>query len=321
MTMALFGCQTGGTGQEVSITSPFIGGTQGLDLDFADMRTEMFDEGDSIEPVIKIENRGEYSIPAGRTTIHLAGINPTEFYGDSDPSNLRTVVGTELIATRKTPEGQVFAAPPILQPLKVMKYSGTVPASLGFPLRADVCYDYQTSAVSKMCIRKDLLNPRPGGICDVTGSKPIFASGAPIQVQNVQQMVRGEHSIGISFDIVNVGGGNVYGLGSDCRRGREYEDMVSVNVDVGIPAAVKCIGIGDSAGTTGEVRLFDNAKTIMCNIDIGAGTIDFEQLFTVTVDYEYEQSISTTLTVKKSGDLYGSEPGKAPVEKTGYGGY
>jgi len=325
LVMALFGCEAGTTGQEVAITSPYIGGTQGLDISFQDMRTEMFDQGDSIEPVIKIENRGEHTIPGGRTAIQLAGINPAQFYADANADNLKTVVGTELIATRKTPEGQVFAAPPILQPLSVMKYTATVPAPLDFPLRADICYDYQTNAVSKMCIRKDLLTPRAGGICEVTGSKPVFSSGAPIQVQNVQQNVRSANQIGISFDIVNVGGGNVYAKNSDCSRGRDYEDIVTADVDVGLTGAgVKCIGIGDSQGHSGEVRLFDNRKTIMCTVTVGGGqATDFEQLFTVKLDYEYEQSIATTLTVKKAGSLYDDDKstGKVQGEKTGYTGY
>ena len=69
-----------GEKKAVTIETPFVGGTQGLLMEYQDFRTEVFDGGgDPFEVIIKLENKGETLVPKDNVRIQLSGINPAEF--------------------------------------------------------------------------------------------------------------------------------------------------------------------------------------------------------------------------------------------------
>lgn len=297
MAIALLtSCQQQSSG-EVSISSPFLGGTQGLEISFQDFRAEVFDGGqDPFDIVVQVENKGEAEVKQQNAEIQLSGINPFEF--GKNTQFMQKNLPDDIIARQKT-ESQTIESPPTYVEFTGLNHiDKIIGSSAEFPIRAEICYLYETTAVGKLCIREKLLNPEEGGICDVSGSKPIFTSSAPVQIRNLQQQVRSKDKIGFSFEIYNAGTGDIYERTSKCdKQVRARENKVYVDITTGLPG-VECTGLTNGKGM---VTIYDGSKTITCTQRAETST-DFEQMISINLEYDYEQLTSTTLKVKSSGE-------------------
>jgi len=296
----LMGCA--GEGEEIEITSPFIGGTTGLVADFVDMRSEVFDGGrDPFDIVIKLENTGEAEVVKENVKVKLSGINPAEF--NKLEEELTASPNDDLIAKRKDNAGNIIPGPPVFIEFKELNHVSPITGGqIDLPLRADVCYLYKTRAVSKICVRENILNPAPGGICEITGTKPLFNSAAPIQFANFKESARSRDKIGFSFEVRNAGTGDVYGKNTMCdKTERKNKDAVFIRVDTNLPG-LSCTGLKSNGRTAeGYVTLFGGKKIVTCSQTIATMT-DFEQLVTIEAEYDYEEFKQTTITVKSSGE-------------------
>lgn len=291
----------------VSLQSPFIGGSQGLTIAFQDLRKEVFDNGeDPFDISIKLENKGETLLTGRQVKVTLSGFNPKEFNRNEEDLKIQDI-GEELIDMRKTPQGTILIPSPIFVDFQNFNYKNRITGdSAEFTIRADVCYWYQTKAVSKLCVRKDILKPKAGGICEINQDKPVYNSGAPLQVSNFRESAHSKGKISFTFDIRNIAGGYLFDpeSGSPCdRNDRKQENKVYVKVNTGLSNTPTCSGLPDNvaAGVGGAVTLYDGTKTITCTQDVKTGT-DFEQLVNIEVEYNYEQSVQSTFTVKSSGE-------------------
>jgi hypothetical protein len=300
----LTACAGGGkSGQTVDLSaSPFIGGTTGVVADFVDFRKDVFDGGrDPFDVVVKLENKGEYATPASRVRVKLSGINPVQF-GKLE-EDLSKGPADELIAMRLDPQGNVLPATPVFVEFVGLNHFPPVSgAQVKYPLRADVCYTYSTKAVSKVCIRENILAPEPEGLCEINADKPVFNSGAPVQVGTVKESARAKDKIGFSFEITNAGSGQIFERGSVCdRSSRAKENRVYVIVDTGMPG-LQCTGLS-TTGTKAEgfTTLFEGKKILTCT-QAATSRTDFEQQINVEVVYDYEEYKQTEITVKSSGE-------------------
>ncbi|MBW2986845.1 hypothetical protein KY333_05745 [Candidatus Woesearchaeota archaeon] len=298
--MFLIGC-TGG-GEPIEITSPFIGGTTGVISGFVDMRTEVFDGGrDPFDIVIKLENKGEAAVAKENVRIKLSGINPAEF-GKLE-EDLTAMPQDDLAETRKDSQGNVIPGAPVFVEFRELNHITPITGGqINLPLRASMCYLYDTKAVSKICVRDNILSPAPGGICEINTDKPIFNSAGPIQFANFKESARSRDKIGFSFEVINAGTGEVYGLNTLCdTTERKNKNSVYVKVDSNLPG-LSCTGL-DTSGRVAEgyTTLFNGKKIVTCTQTISTRT-DFEQLITLEAQYDYEEFMQTSLTVKSSGD-------------------
>jgi len=301
LTIALIGCQPQNTGEEISISNPFLGGTSGVEITFPDFRTEVFDGGDDpFDIVVQVENQGEAEVLRQNARIDISGINPYEF--GKEPNALGKTLPEDLIATQQTPEGRITESPPLFVEFVGLNHVGKIAgARANYPIRANLCYLYKTTGVGELCVREKLLDPEEGGICEVRGSKQLFSSGAPVQITNLQQQVRSKDKIGFSFDVANNGVGKIYERGTQCdKTRRSAENKVYVIVDTGLPG-VQCTGL-QAAGSRAEgyVTLYGGSKSISCT-QRAETTTDYKQFITLEAFYDYEQITSTTLAVKSSG--------------------
>ena len=110
------------------------------------------------------------------------------------------------------------------------------------------------------------------------------------------QTVRGEKKIGLTFDVVNIGGGEVYreGKADMCdHNDRDVKNKVYVNVasNLGQPSC-----FSDGTGN-GEITLYGGKKTVTCELALES-LGDFEQIFTIHLMYQYEDTIQTSFMVK-----------------------
>jgi hypothetical protein len=299
IAMVLIGCQQ--DGQTVSIEAPFIGGTQGIEFDFTQLRSEVYDAGtDPFDVTLKIENKGESNILKDNIRVTLSGINPIEF--STSENNLVKTPREDVIAKRKDIAGNIQPGPPIFVDFSGLSYAGKITGTtIDFPLRANICYLYNTNAISKLCIRKNILTAGEG-LCNINEDKPIYNSGSPIQITRLTESARAKDKIGFTFEIQNMGTGDVYERGSVCDKStRKNKDRAFVRVDTNMPG-IHCTGL-ENKGTKAEgyTTLFDGVKTITCTQPV-PGRLDFEQILGIEVIYDYEEYKQTKVSVKTSGE-------------------
>jgi hypothetical protein len=301
LMFSLVSC-TGSGGEKVDLTSPFIGGTQGIILGFQDLRADVFDAGrDPFDIVVKLENKGESLIPMENIRVKLSGINPAEF--DKSQNDLSKSSPDDVLQMSKDPQGAILIPPPVFVEFPSLNYKKSiVGATAPFTLRAEVCYLYRTKAVSKLCVRENLLSPQAGGICEVNADKPLFVSGAPVQLMNFKQSAGARDKVRFQFDVVNRGQGLVYERNSACDSvDTRKENRVYVIIETSIPG-LSCTGLETTErGAEGFVTLYSGSKTVTCTQTV-AERSDFEQLVNIEAVYDYEELIQTQITVKSSGE-------------------
>jgi hypothetical protein len=303
LVLAFFvvGCQAG-TKKQVALEAPFIGGSQGLALDFQNLRKEIFDGGsDPFEVLVKLDNKGEELVKKENVRVKLSGINPAEF--SKSELDLMLNAPDDVIEMRKDPQGGTLPGQQVVVEFSGLNHKGVISgASAQFPLRADVCYLYRTKTVSELCVRENLLTPRTGGICELNEDKSVFNSGAPVQVTNFREATRAKDKVGFSFEVKNVGTGSVFQRNSMCDRSeRKNENRVYVIVETGL-SGLQCTGLETAGrGAEGFVTLYDGSKIVSCAQSISSRS-DYEQLINIETIYDYEQSIQSTIVVKNSGE-------------------
>jgi hypothetical protein len=297
--IALVGCQQ--DGQTVSIETPFIGGTQGIIFDFAQFRSEVYDAGtDPFDITLKIENKGESDILRDNIRVTISGINPLEF--STTENDLVKTPSEDVTSMRKDTMGNVQPGPPIFVDFSDLSYSGKITGTtIDFPIRANICYLYNTKAISKLCIRKNILTAGEG-ICTISEDKPVYNSGAPIQISRLTESARAKDKVGFSFEIRNMGTGDVYERGSVCDKStRRNKDKLFVRVETNMPG-IHCTGLENKGSKAeGYTTLFDGVKTITCTQPV-PGRLDFEQILGIEAIYDYEEYKQTKISVKTSGE-------------------
>lgn len=304
LAVLMIGCaQGGGDASTVNIGSnPFQGGTQGLVMGFQDFRAEVFDGGlDPFDIIVRLENEGETLVPKNKVRVTLSGINPSEF--SRSEADLTSTAPDDVIEKRKQSDGSIIDSPPSFVEFTEFNHRKTLTGSTAqFTIRADACYEYKTRAVTKLCVRKDLLTPQEGGICEVNANKQTFNSGSPVHIQNFKESTRSKEKVGFTFEVVNVGTGDVFERNANCdREDRRKENRVYLKIDTGL-SGLQCTGLSPTAtGAEGWATLYSDRKIISCSQFI-SNMADYEQLVNIEATYDYEQSIQNTLTVKTAGE-------------------
>jgi hypothetical protein len=302
LTTLLVACQPGSKQTELT---QFIGGTQGVSATFEANTPpkEAFDGGFSpFDVVVRLENKGEQDIKAGDTTVRITGVLEPEFNLKS--GDLTKKVSEELSPVHKDNTGKVISGNPVFVEFKNFNHIGAIAGNaLDFPIRADVCYSYATTASTLLCSRANILQPQPNGICEVTGDKPVANSGSPIQVANVKQAARSANSITFSFDLTHAGTGKVFQQSSVCdSTQRSFADNTHVDVETGVPglscSRLDATGDGKAGGL---IKMFTNTATITCTQQISSPT-DAVIPAIITVGFDYQEEAQTTVTVKHAGE-------------------
>ena len=289
------------TAVPVNIANPFIGGTEGLSISFQDLPPEVFDGGTSpFDVVIRLENKGEALVSKENTRIRLSGINPLEFSKTTE--QLSSSAPDDLIEVRKDAQGNRIQPPLVFAEFTNFNYKSKLAgASNQFIIRADACYQYKTRSVSKLCVRENILNPKPGGICEINGDKPSFSSSAPVQIGAFKESTRAKDKIGFTFEVINIGRGSVFGKNTVCDSNRQNENKVYLTITTSLPG-LQCTGLeSNPTGAQGPVTLYGGSKIVSCTQPVSTSS-DFEQIVTIEAVYDYEESTQTSLTVKNSGE-------------------
>jgi hypothetical protein len=279
------------------VVSPFVGGTNGVSLTFHELRPEVFDGGqDPFDVIIKLENKGESDVIKNAALVTLSGIRPEEF-GKTE-AQLRANPPDDVLATHKDPTGAVLQGEPMFVDFLNFNYRGKIAGAVAkFPLRATLCYKYSTTAVSKLCVLRNL-RTQTGAICTVNEAKPLFNSGSPLQFTTLTESGAGD-KIRFTVELRNAGTGDVYELGSNCDPAdRTKQDRALVSISTNLPG-LSCTGLqSTTTGAEGAVTLYGGSKTITCTQQVPRS--DFEQLVELRASFNYEESATSEITVKSS---------------------
>ncbi|MBN2567136.1 hypothetical protein JXB02_03585 [Candidatus Woesearchaeota archaeon] len=302
------GCGAGTGGSGGGGGAGFVGGSDGLAMDFLTDSPpgEVFDQNTyPFDITIRVENKGEDDVGAGEYKLGIEGFSPDDF-GQTQAVMMGWPT-TVLEGARKDAGGNLidgtieyFSFP---YGGGMFSYQGQVVKSEIFTVRAKMCYTYETTATALLCYREDTLGINDEGVCEVDGTKSVDSSGSPIHVTRLDETKQGSDTIRFTFDVAHRGTGKIYGPAADqndlCTHDVQNEDRVLVTVDTGMATAPVCSGLGNS--NTGEVTLQSGGKrTITCSQEVGAVTGSYEKVVTITLKYDYEQSKDTSLIVKPS---------------------
>ena len=308
-------------------TTPFIGCTQGLEISFLEGNPpEEVTDGDTFpfQAVVKLVNNGEFNIGQDKVKVSLIGFLPSDFrLGDPN-----VFVNTDLID--KPPEDELRGKKKdsegnILEPIEAFVTFPTELKSFGFKesiagntvfiFRADVCYEYETNALSEICVLENLVDVRDDAICDPSESKTIFSSGSPVQVTSFKQNVAGRNKIQFSFDIVHSGQGTLFKPGAednapncpkDSSTRRRVENRVFATISTGLDniagtASLKCVGLGPDENkkvASGVLTLVDGKRTVTCTQNLEEDRTDFKKNIDINVKFNYLENVDQEVLVK-----------------------
>ncbi|MFH1072115.1 MAG: hypothetical protein V1743_01670 [Nanoarchaeota archaeon] len=291
---------------------PFIGGSEGLTMDFAPGAPpdEVFDAAQFPFSVnIIIENVGEDDVLPDEAEIRLIGIEPGLF-GVSD-DDLITVLPQTLRGAVKLADGTerpgditqvVFPTSDVAQ----LSYQPDLEGTDEIIMRAEMCYDYKTRSTTQVCIKDQLLeNIYNDKICVVNEEKLPQNSGAPIHITELRETPQGKNNVNVQFKIEHLGGGLFFKLGTPCDDSitNPNENMVKIKVYfVEVPGyeapPIKCpLFHGE---TEGYVNLFQGGpRTISCTI-YGNPDKDriYQDLLHIDLEYTYLNYIEKPLIIR-----------------------
>ena len=323
--LVLAGC----TNQSVTPRSPYVGGTNGLSLEFQSQRPpdtiysgEMTEgeitPGSSFSVGVILKNLGEQSLfyeedeeddpdfeDFGRLT--LQGINPVYFDIEFDDTILD--FETEEVSLRPSKkylaDGTAGQGGMINMQFPAMSYQYTSEGFNDLSLTVDLCYNYKTRSTTNICIVTDYMNRK---ICNPAEVKTPSNSGAPVQLKIVTQQPAGKDKISMIIELEQVNtNGMVFSpieppVANDelvCDEAETNPDRDKVYVKVSLPEGNEDISCSDFRGESeGTVQLNRGTQTIIfCDIDTSDVTQDYETQLSVDVYYSYGQYIDKTITL------------------------
>lgn len=285
-----------------SVTTAYIGGTNGLGIEFAtdSPPDEVADKSDQeFQIELKLTNKGEYDIPSGGIIATLSGISQQDF----SLSTLSQKSNFDLAGTKKTAEGSLEGSQDFLN-MGEAKYKPDLAADFKTSLRADICYKYKTRGVSNLCLKRDTNQYKAEDMCDVNSEKlNLENSAAPVQITEVSERRAGEKRVMIIFVVENKGTGSVYEpnkFTTRCPSDNDDADLLHISVYSLSPGITPKCGILNN-GNQGTIRLVDGKRTVSCTIDTNSLQEDaYETRINVDADYFYRESIVQDITVRNS---------------------
>ncbi|MBW2990442.1 hypothetical protein KY348_01925 [Candidatus Woesearchaeota archaeon] len=293
------------------LTQPYIGGTVGLNTYLIEgMPPPMvYDAGNFEFGVgVALENMGEVDIGSGTDNpyvmLRLEGINPEQF-GASD-ADIKKMLDTPLRGARRNFDGTIVPGEITMVTFEPLNYQPDIHGNTQFTIRAVVCYDYETIATSKICIKDDVLEHlQDTSICTLTGEKFPQNSGGPLHVTSLVENPMSENKIQINFIIEHVGIGEFFGKedGETCdfsaRNFNKYYVDIEIEPLQDSGLTVSCSRF--SSTNAGRIKLYQGAPTtISCTIERSrpsSGRI-YEDLLNIKLMYRYGQFIETPIIIQ-----------------------
>jgi len=297
MSLAIVSCNT--TRQESGVSAPFYGGSEGLIAEFEDVGSLVSQSGypevwedQGIPILVRVYNRGEYTIGAGNIEFFIKGIKiPEDFQGaEAVKTNSDEI---EKVSEYLPEGGDImvdFGEAYYVKGVKGTFYDANIFIEYTYPYE-------QAVIVPKVCFKGD---PYDETICEVEGGKQAFISGGPIQIGTVVQRPAGKGRISLEIPVRNVGGGKAKaGTGYD-EFSPLYDELI-----MEVPDGWECT----AKGTGDTVRVTRNGETVIrCKYGFYGAPIPETDVYTSTFDlnlyYVYQDFVSQTVRVRENPELH-----------------
>lgn len=284
--LVLAGCNN--NSGDTPTSSTFHGGTSGIISSFEPMGME--ENGVQTVWVAKdfpvevtVKNKGEETISPGRLKVTLQGVDTALFHiPNSVMTNVREL---EKISETNEIGGEetIDFGDARLDSITGLFYDAN--------FFATVEYDYKTyAAVPQVCFK---YNYQDTSLCELTGAKTVFSSGAPVQVKTVTQDSGGSRKIALLFEVENVGGGHVAPPGQPFSN---LYDKLQFQIAEGSTGDItfEC----ESAGDPSIARFNDGKATIRCrSSELPDGTLYTKQV-TLELSYVYKSILQQTVRIR-----------------------
>ena len=300
LSLFIFGCQN--TKKDTQSLGIFIGGSEGLDFSFFENQPPIKVIDNNQEPfqiALKLQNKGEYTIPSNKIIASLSGINSEAF----SLSSLNSRSNIPLEGKYKSGDQVVQSSPEELQFDEAL-YKYDLNADFPTSIRADVCYLYETKSVSKICLKKKPVDKTIEDKCLINTDKVTTeVSSAPVKIKEVKQRSSSANAIKLTFTVINEGKGEVYGpetFTDKCSEVSQEKDKVLVEVfSASSQAGIKCSQLRDS--NKGLIKLALKEKVINCDIPTtNLQEVAFEEPINIVLTYFYKSSTEKQITVVNS---------------------
>lgn len=304
------GCQDSGNGGEgLSVDDPFIGETSAIKLSFVENSppAEVIANDLEFDATVTVENIGETDITSGDLTLTISGFYPQNFnIANNELLSKANIINLESVKKDQGNNRIRGGLEQVRFPTdgSSFKYDAELKGDQRFPFRVEACYTYSTEVLAQMCLMEDLTSTdRP--VCNPTGSKQIYNSGAPVHVTTFSQSIGGRDKLQLNFNVRKVGSSEVFMLDSDCSDSPSQKNRVNVNVATGIQG-LTCLGLtggqeveGLTGQYTGTLLLSDGGASFTCIQTLpDASRVDSLKTFSLTLNYQLKDSIQKSVLVK-----------------------
>ena len=260
--------------------TPFLGGTSGLQVGFLEGSPPAeVSDGNSFpfQAIVSVKNNGETDIAATNAKTSLVGFLPSLFGSGiiTSPATAPDFIDADLKdktlpealnGKHRDSEGNIiesvesFVAFP--KDGAQFNFRGSITGNTVAIFRADVCYKYQTRAVSEVCVLQNQIDVAKDALCTPSGTKTIFSSTSPIQVGSFKQNVVGKERTQFSFDITHAGQGGIFGTATTIAEPAAITATKTV-IDAAITAAT-------ASPNAANVAAIVTAKVILYSAITGA---------------------------------------------------
>ncbi len=270
----------------------FVGGSEGLSVYFkaGSPPNEIFETAE-FPIILNIENKGETDITQDKpATIYIEGIDVSETGFDivdindapitDAPNKIYKLKGIEKIGNQIIPGEKTELI------FKSKGFKGSLSGDYKPTIIGRICYPYETKAITRACVKQNLLNQGFKNKCEVTGVKETYVSGAPIQITHVEQIPLSKTKYGFFIQLENQGSGTPYLPGTDCSGDNNIIKIKDIELE----------GKKGSC-TIDELYFEDNKAKVLCEVDLTQEVTEYKGFLKINLEYEYSQSTSREFTV------------------------
>ena len=278
--------------EQVDSTATFMGGTLGVSADFVTSNPPSeFKKSSSVPLKIVLRNDGESQVASGNAKVKIFSPDPTQLgLSNTFKSNVAALMPIDTL-TKTGGEQEIDFGK--------ISYKPNVINQERITLRARICYDYKTDAVSNICLKSRASAESNEGVCDETGEKIIAGdvSSAPIQITSITEQAAADQ-VNFAITINNVGTGSVFSpsvtcetLENDEQRGNEKDKML---LKITSPVNAKCDFKTATPGSEGIITLANNAAIIKCWAPVDETR---EDKLKISLTYKYRDQVIKAVTV------------------------
>jgi hypothetical protein len=274
--------------------------------------------------VISLENAGEARVGPGTdnpfVAVRLAGIMHSNF--GLTPETAAKTLSMPLESAKRNFDGSIIPGETVYLSFDNLTYKPDVADNLALAIRTEICYDYETKANVKFCVKNDIIESHADDtICSIRGYKPLGTSGAPVQITGVWEELVNNNTVRLNIIIENVGRGWFFARSSDtnpltvCDSSERNPDLFKLEVslepveqgayEINCPRfgnrSVALGGSSFSGGSSGTLKLYGGSSlTLSCFIEkTSLSTVRvYEDMLNIRLRYRYAEFLDVPVLVQ-----------------------